>query len=65
FIPSSGTYTLAAYCGWDGFALAINETLLVDVDSDYYQPGQVGLFTGTWNQPNIMVGFSDFAILKP
>jgi S1-C subfamily serine protease len=64
-IPTSGTYTLAAYCGSDGFALAVNETLLADVDAAYYKPGQVGLFTGTWNQANIRVGFDEFAIFEP
>ena len=64
-ISTSGTITLAAYCGSDGFALAVNDALLVDVDADHYKPGLVGLFTGTWNQPNIRVGFDDFAILEP
>jgi hypothetical protein len=64
-IPSSGTITLAAYCGSDGFALAVNETLLADVDASHYTPGQVGLFTGTWNQANIRVGFDEFALFEP
>jgi S1-C subfamily serine protease len=64
-IPSSGPYTLAAYCGSDGFALAVNDSLLADVDATHFRPGEVGLFTGTWNQPSISVGFRDFAILLP
>jgi S1-C subfamily serine protease len=64
-ISNVGTYTLAAYCGADGYALAVDDILLVDVDSTYYRPGGVGLFTGTWSQPNIRVGFTDFAILLP
>ena len=64
-IPSSGTYTLAAYCGSDGFALAVDETLLADVDASHYTPGQVGVFTGTWNQVNIRVGFDELAIFEP
>ena len=64
-IPTSGSFTLAAYCGADGFALAVNDTLLVDVDAPNYVPGQVGLFTGTWNRPNIQVGFDAFLILEP
>lgn len=64
-IPSSGTVTLAAYCGSDGFALAVNDTLLADVDAYHYKPGQVGVFTGTWNQANIRVGFDEFAIFEP
>jgi len=64
-IPSSGTYTLAAYCGSDGFALAVNGTLLADVDASHYKPGQVGVFAGTWNQANIRVGFDEFAIFEP
>jgi hypothetical protein len=39
--------------------------LLVDIDSDQYRPGKVGLFTGTWSWPNIQVGFDDFAIIEP
>jgi hypothetical protein len=64
-IPASGSFTLSAYCGADGFSLAVNDTLLADVDGSYYQPGRVGLFTGTWNQPGIMVGFEAFEILEP
>lgn len=64
-IPSSGAFTMAAYCGADGFALAVNDTLLADVDASNYSPGRVGLFTGTWNQPNIQVGFEEFMILEP
>lgn len=64
-IPSSGSFTMAAYCGADGFALAVNDTLLADVDATYYTPGQAGLFTGTWNQPIIQVGFKEFLILEP
>jgi S1-C subfamily serine protease len=64
-IPSSGAITLAAYCGSDGFALAVNDTLLASVDASHYKPGQVGLFTGTWNQANIRVGFDEFAIFEP
>ncbi|MBW6467115.1 MAG: serine protease [Brevefilum sp.] len=64
-IPSSGDITLAAYCGSDGFALAVNDTLLASVDASHYKPGQVGLFTGTWNQANIRIGFDNFAIFEP
>jgi S1-C subfamily serine protease len=64
-IPSSGTVTLAAYCGSDGFALAVDGNLLADVDASNYNPGQVGLFTGTWSQANIRVGFDEFAIFEP
>jgi len=64
-ISTYGTNTLFAYCGYDGFFLAINDTLLVDVDSNLYRSGEVGLLAGTYAQPNIMVGFSDFAIFKP
>jgi len=46
-------------------ALAVNDTLLANVDADHYRPGKVGLFTGTWSWPNIQVGFDDFAIFEP
>jgi S1-C subfamily serine protease len=64
-IPTSGDYTLAAYCGSDGYLLAVNGTLLADVDDSNYRPGQVGLFTGTWNLASIRVGFDEFAIFEP
>jgi S1-C subfamily serine protease len=64
-IPSSGTITLAAYCGEDGFALAVDDMLLAEADALDYQPGRVGVFTGTWNEPNLSVGFNGFAILEP
>ena len=64
-IPTSGPFTMAAYCGYDGFALAVNDTLLADIDDYRYNGGSVGLFSGTWAQPNIQVGFDNFAVFGP
>ena len=64
-IPSSGPYTLAAYCGYDGFALAVNDSLLIDIDDYHYSGGYTGLFAGTWSGPHIRVGFDNFGVFEP
>ncbi len=64
-IDFSGFYTLAAYCGPDGLALAVNDTLLADIFDPNYIPGRVGLAAGCWETPGFQVGFEDFVILNP
>jgi S1-C subfamily serine protease len=64
-IPMSGPYTLSAYCGADRLALAVNGSLLVETTDAGMAPGRVGLVAGTYDNPNFIVGFDDFALLWP
>lgn len=64
-VASDGPFTLAAYCGPDRLALAVNDTLLAETFDPSYSAGQVGLLAGCWELPNISVGFEDFIILAP
>ena len=64
-VASGGPFTLAAYCGPDRLALAVNDTLLAETVDPAYLEGQVGLLAGCWEIPNISIGFDDFAILAP
>lgn len=64
-IAAGGPFTMAAYCGPDRLALALNDTLLVETVDPNYIPGRVGLAAGCWDNPNVRVGFDDFVILRP
>jgi len=64
-VAVDGPVTLAAYCGPDRLALAVNDTLLAETVDPSYTAGQVGLLAGCWEIPNIRVGFNDFVILTP
>lgn len=64
-VASGGPYTLAAYCGPDRLALAVNDTLLAETVDSNYQTGRVGLAAGCWETPNFKVGFENFYIFEP
>jgi len=64
-IAADGDTTLAAYCGPDRLALAVNETLLAETVDPNYQSGRVGLVVGAWDNPNFRLGFENFYILQP
>jgi S1-C subfamily serine protease len=64
-IPAEAPYALTAYCGSDQIALGINDILLAETVYDNYQPGRVGLVAGTFENPNISVGFDNFLIIQP
>ncbi len=64
-IAAGGPYTLAAYCGPDRLALAVNDTLLTETVDPNYRPGSVGLISGCWDTPNLRIGFENFYILQP
>lgn len=64
-IAAGGPYSLAAYCGPDRLALAVNDTLLAETVDPNYLPGSVGLVAGCWDNPNLRLGFENFYILQP
>ena len=64
-IAAGGAFKMAAYCGPDRLALAVNDVLLADIYDPNYVAGSVGLITGTYDNPNLSVGFDDFSILEP
>jgi V8-like Glu-specific endopeptidase len=64
-VATGGPYTLAAYCGADRLALALNGTLLTETSDPDYIAGRVALAVGTWENPDLIVDFDNFAILKP
>jgi len=64
-IPIEGPYSLLAYCGSDFLALGVNGVILTETVYDNYQPGLVGLVAGTFENPNLSVGFDNFLIIKP
>jgi len=64
-IPPEGPYTLTAYCGSDLIALGVNGILLGETVYENYQPGLVGLVSGTFENPILSVGFDNFLIMRP
>jgi len=64
-IAAGGAFKIAAYCGPDRLALAVNDVLLADTYDPNYVAGSVGLIAGTYENPNLSVGFDDFYILEP
>ncbi len=64
-IDLSQPFTLGAYCGSDSLGLAFNDMLLIEVVDPGYSPGAVGLMAGTWDNPDVSVGFDKFIILNP
>ncbi len=64
-IPEEGPYALTAYCGSDFLALGANGILLAETVYPNYQPGLVGLVSGTFDNPNLSVGFDNFLIIEP
>lgn len=64
-IPPEGPYALTAYCGSDLIALGVNGILLGETVYENYQPGLVGLVSGTFENPNLSVGFDNFLIMRP
>ena len=64
-IPNEGPYSLIAYCGSDFLALGLNDILLAETVYENYQPGLVGLVAGTFENPELSVGFDNFLIMQP
>ena len=64
-VASGGPYSMAAYCGDDRLAFAVNEMLLTEISDPDYVSGAVGLIAGTYENPNFSVGFDYYYIYEP
>ncbi len=64
-VAAGGPFTLAAYCGPDRLALAVNDTLLAETSDPDYSAGRVALVAGTYDNANLTVDFDNFTILNP
>ncbi len=64
-IAAGGPYLLGAYCGPDGLALALEDTLLAEITDPNYVPGLVGLTVESWENPRAKIGFDNFYIMEP
>lgn len=63
-IAQGGPYLLAAYCGTDGLALALDETLLIDFVDPDFTPGYIGLMAGTYDNPGFKVAYDNFLLMQ-
>lgn len=61
-ITKGADATITATCAGGRLALAYNDVLLTEVEDTTYQSGFVGLYIGTFEAPNLTVGFDNFAI---
>jgi hypothetical protein len=64
-IAAGGPYTLAAFCGSQKLALAVNETLLFEINDPYFRVGDIGVMAGVYEQVGIKVGFDNFQLMLP
>ena len=65
FVAESTSYVLAAYCGSDGLAFALNDVLLVEAFDPNYQPGEVGVVASCYENVGLTVGFDSFYLMRP
>lgn len=65
YVDQTTDYYLAAYCGSEGVAFALNDVLLADVYEPINVPLQVGVSAGTYEIPGFMMGFEVFFIGRP
>jgi S1-C subfamily serine protease len=64
-VAAGGPFTLAAYCGPDRLALAVNDTLLAETTDPNYVAGRVGVAAGAYENPDVIIGFDNFIIMRP
>ena len=65
YVAESSSYVLAAYCGTDGLAFALNDVLLAESYDSQYRPGWVGVVAGCYENVGLTVGFDSFFIMRP
>ena len=56
---------LHAGCIGKDLIFYVNKQFLAAVQDDAFSSGEVGLFAGSGNEPNVAIGFDSFVILKP
>ncbi len=64
-IAAGGPFYLAAFCGSQKLALAVNDTLLVEIKDPSFVVGDVGLLTGAYDTAGTKVGFDNFQLMQP
>lgn len=64
-VAAGGPYVMAAYCGSDGLALALDGVLLAEVVDPDFVPGNIGLLGGTFEKTGFKVGFDNFFLMQP
>jgi hypothetical protein len=46
-------------------ALAVNDTLLAETTDPNYVAGRVGVAAGAYENPDVIIGFDNFIIMRP
>ncbi len=64
-IAAGGPFYLAAFCGSQKLALAVDDTLLVEIKDPSFLVGDVGLLVGTYDTPGAKIGFDNFQLMQP
>ncbi|MCJ7695051.1 MAG: serine protease [Anaerolineaceae bacterium] len=62
-IAAGGPYSLAAFCGTDHLALAVNGNLLISIVDPDFRVGDVGLLAGVFETPGIKIGYDNFQLI--
>lgn len=64
-IPIGQPMTVVAACVGDKLALGVNDKILVEISDNTFRKGRIGLLTGTFESPNIIVAFDNFRVHRP
>jgi S1-C subfamily serine protease len=64
-VAAGGPYSLAAFCGSQKLALAVNNTLLFEIDDPSFRVGDIGVMAGVYEKVGIKVGFDNFQLMLP
>ena len=62
-IAAGGPYSLAAFCGTDHLALAVDDTLLITYVDPDFRVGDVGLLAGVFETTGIKIGYDNFQLI--
>jgi S1-C subfamily serine protease len=65
FVAESNTYMLAAYCGSDSLAFALNDVLLAEAYDPNFISGEVGVIASCYENVGLTVGFDSYYIIQP
>ncbi len=64
-IAKGGYLSMAAFCGSQKLALAVNETLLFEISDPSFRVGDIGLLAGVYEKVGLRVGFDNFQLYLP
>jgi len=56
---------IRAVCQADQIALIVNDTLLINIQDDTFQSGDVGLIVGNFSQKGVDILFDNFIVVSP